>query len=76
MRSLLGWKPLLLKESKWNKCSMCCHSYNVLYPGRDEVERERAKRAVNTANFGYLSAKHGGHFVFVKSLDRLLVQAK
>ena len=34
----------------------------VLYPGRDEVEKERAKRAVNTANFGYLSAKHGGHF--------------
>lgn len=42
---------------------MCYHLYVIiLYSGREEVERERAKRAVNTANFGYLSAKHGGHF--------------
>ena len=35
---------------------------SMVYLSRDEAEREKAKRAVNTANFGYLSAKHGGHF--------------
>ncbi|XP_065912136.1 small ribosomal subunit protein mS25-like [Dysidea avara] len=27
-----------------------------------EVQKEKAKNAVNTANFGHLSAKFGGHF--------------